>query len=72
VGGNAAQGGGATSHCSWVSIKRVEIRNRQEDTDCQEVVCLFIGGQDPSSQHLRAKFLNELANIPGAVRLFGV
>lgn len=72
VGGNAAQGGGATSHCSWVSIKRVEVRNRQENTDCQEVVCLFMGGQDPSSQQLRAKFLKELANIPGAVRLFGV
>ncbi|MCL1463264.1 RAMP superfamily CRISPR-associated protein [Argonema galeatum] len=70
VGGNAAGGGNA--HCSWVSIKRVNIPNKEQNTNCQEVVCLFMGGQTPNSSHLRSSFLNDLVQIPGAVRLFGV
>ncbi|WP_017303838.1 RAMP superfamily CRISPR-associated protein [Spirulina subsalsa] len=70
VGGDAA--GGGNSHCSWVSIKRVTIRNPQADTDCKEVVCLFMGGQTPNTGHLRSRFLQDLARIQGAVRLFGV
>lgn len=70
VGGNAAGGGNA--HCSWVSIKRVNIPNQQENTNCQEIVCLFMGGQRPGSTHLRSQFLNDLAQISGAVHLFGV
>lgn len=71
VGGNAAAGDNS-SHCSWVSIKRINIRNQEEDTDCQEIVCLFMGGQYPNSQHLRTLFLNDLAKISGAIHLFGV
>lgn len=67
VGGNAAGGGNA--HCSWVSIKRDRIPGSE---DCQEVVCLFMGGEEPNSNHLRSQFLYDLANIPGAVHLFGV
>ncbi|MCL1472484.1 RAMP superfamily CRISPR-associated protein [Argonema antarcticum] len=70
VGGNAAGGGNA--HCSWVSIKRVNIPNKEQNTNCQEVVCLFMGGQTPNSSHLRSQFLNDLSKIPGAVHLFGV
>lgn len=71
VGGTAANG---DSHCSWVSIKRVKIPNRQYATDCQEIVCLFLGGINPEaeSNHLRSRFLRDLANIPGAIHLFGV
>jgi CRISPR-associated protein Cmr6 len=66
VGGNAAGGGNA--HCSWVSIKRVKVSKQ----GCQEVVCLFMGGEQPNSNHLRSHFLQDLATIPGAVHLFGV
>ncbi|MUG93048.1 RAMP superfamily protein [Scytonema sp. UIC 10036] len=69
VGGNAANG---DPHCSWVSIKRVNIRNRQENTECQEIVCLFMGGKTPQSNHIRCHFLQDLDEITGAVRLFGV
>ncbi|MHC5831442.1 MAG: hypothetical protein ACYT04_89630, partial [Nostoc sp.] len=55
-----------------VSIKRVNIRNIQEDTDCQEMVCLFMGGQTPNSNHVRSRFLLDLKNMTGAVHLFGV
>ena len=72
VGGSAA--GGGNSHCSWVSIKRVKASHPDEniDTDCQEIVCLFLGGTNSNSQGLRARFLRELANIEGATHLFGV
>ncbi len=70
IGGNAAGGGNA--HCSWVSIKRINIPNRQEETDCQEIVCLFMGGQTPTSNHVRSRFLGDLGNMTGAVHLFGV
>jgi CRISPR-associated protein Cmr6 len=65
VGGDAARG---NAHCSWVSIKRVPVK----DAGTKEIVCLFMGGQTPQSNHLRADFLRDLANISGAVHLFGV
>jgi CRISPR-associated protein Cmr6 len=65
VGGAAARG---NAHCSWVSIKRVKVSKQ----GCQEVVCLFMGGEQPNTNHLRSHFLRDLANIPGAVHLFGV
>ncbi len=65
VGGSAAGGGNA--YCSWVSIKRVKIPNQQEQTDCQEIVCLFMGDKND----LRSRFLRDLANVSGAVNLFG-
>lgn len=70
LGGSAAGGGGANSHCSWVSIKRLNVRTPH--TDCQEVVCLFMGGEMANSGHLRSQFLEDLAKTPGAVHLFGV
>jgi CRISPR-associated protein Cmr6 len=70
VGGDAAGGGNA--HCSWVSIKRVNVPNKNAETKCQEVVCLFMGGQTPLSTHLRTDFLKDLAKISDAVHLFGV
>lgn len=65
VGGDAARG---NAHCSWVSIKRVPVK----DAGTKEIVCLFMGGQTPQSNHLRADFLRDLATIPGAIHLFGV
>ena len=70
MGGMAA--GGGNSHCSWASIKRVNVRNTEEDTDCQEVVCLFMGGQTPQSNHIRSRFLADLSKMNGSVHLFGV
>jgi CRISPR-associated protein Cmr6 len=70
MGGDAAGGGNA--HCSWASIKRVNIPNQEEDTDCQEIVCLFMGGQTPDSDHVRSRFLRDLSSMSGAVHLFGV
>lgn len=72
IGGNAA--GGGNSHCSWVSIKRVNISplNENIDSDCQEIVCLFLGGTNLNSQGLRAQFLRDLSEIEGANHLFGV
>lgn len=66
VGGSAAGGGHA--YCSWVSIKRVKIPNQQEQTDCQEILCLFMGDRND----LRSRFLRDLANMSGAVSLFGI
>ena len=62
VGGDAA--GGSNAHCSWVSIKRIPVK--QEGT--KEIVCLFMG----ETNNLRSQFLNDLSEIPGAVHLFGV
>ncbi|MBR8835360.1 MAG: RAMP superfamily protein [Stigonema ocellatum SAG 48.90 = DSM 106950] len=70
VGGNAASGGNA--HCSWVTIKRVNIPNKQEQTDCQEIVCLFMGGQTATSNHVRSRFLRDLGKTSSAVHLFGI
>lgn len=69
IGGNAGAG---NAHCSWVSIKRVNIPNKTEQTDCQEIVCLFMGGQTPNSHHVRSRFLRDLDKMSGAIHLFGV
>lgn len=71
VGGRAARGD--NPHCSWVSIKRVNVPHPGEniDSDCQEIVCLFLGGTNPNSQDLRAQFLRDLNRIPGRIHLFG-
>lgn len=72
VGGNAAGGGQAS--CSWVSIKRLPSPflnpDGSEETACQEIVCLFMGGQNPESDHLRSQFLADLDQI--GIPLFGV
>jgi len=60
MGGNAGEG---SAYCSWASIKQV----RQRD-GYKEIVCLFTGGNN----ELRARFLRDLAIIPGSVHLFGV
>ena len=65
VGGDAANG---DSHCSWVSISRLQQKHFQAGTDCQEIVCLFMGKPD----RLRQKFLEDLHNIPGSTHLFGM
>lgn len=65
VGGIAASG---DSHCSWVSIRRVQQRHPTEKTDCQEIVCLFMGRPNP----LRQSFLQHLQHIQGSTRLFGL
>lgn len=70
LGGNAAGGGNA--YCSWVSIKRVNIPNKQEETACQEIVCLFMGGKTPDSNHVRSRFLSDLGKMSSTVHLFGV
>jgi CRISPR-associated protein Cmr6 len=69
LGGNAGAG---NAYCSWASIKRVNIPNKQEETNCQEIVCLFMGGQTPNANHVRSRFLRDLENINGNVHLFGV
>lgn len=66
VGGNAGNG---SASCSWASIKRVRIRHKTSNTDCQEIVCLFLGKNESP---LRSRFLRDLAEIPGASYLFGV
>lgn len=71
VGGIAA-GDGGESECSWVSIRRVNIPNHEEDVDCQEIVCLFMGGETVGNGHLRSQFLQDLQKKSGAVHLFGV
>jgi CRISPR-associated protein Cmr6 len=78
LGGNAAQGGNQRSHCSWVSIHRIDKPNQIVDTDCQEVVCLFMGewSKNTSSYHpVRMKFLRDLECLTGdggATQLFGI
>lgn len=69
IGGNA---GGGNAYCSWASIKRVKVRHPDEETDCQEIVCLFMGGETPGTNHVRARFLKDLKNMTGATHLFGV
>ena len=71
--------GGNLSSCSWVSIKRVN-GSKPEDP-CQEIVCIFMSQIDSSIDKkyakpddkplLRSQFLADLANIPGAIHLFG-
>jgi CRISPR-associated protein Cmr6 len=70
IGGNAANG---NAYCSWASIKRINIPSQEIETDCQEIVCLFMGGISPQADHIRADFLRDLNNeIEGKVHLFGV
>jgi CRISPR-associated protein Cmr6 len=57
--------GGDRSKCSWVSIKR--INGSKSNPQCQEIVCIFMGGENKR----RKEFLADLANIPGAIHLFG-
>lgn len=69
LGGRA--GNGAAS-CSWASIRRVNKRHPTENATCQEIVCLFTGGQPIDSNGLRSQFLRDLHDLSGATRLFGV
>ncbi|MEA5537025.1 RAMP superfamily CRISPR-associated protein [Crocosphaera sp. XPORK-15E] len=68
VGGNAGQG---NAHCSWVSIRRVKVPHKTENTNCQEIVCLFMGGKSSNPNHLRSQFLKDLSQRSGASLLFG-
>jgi CRISPR-associated protein Cmr6 len=69
LGGNAGNGG---AYCSWVSVKRIGVPNQAEGTECQEVVCLFMGGQTPGANHVRSRFLKDLSITAGQTHLFGV
>lgn len=71
MGGNAANG---NPHCSWASIKRINIPSKQiKNVNSQEIVCLFMGGKSPQANHIRSLFLKDLNNrIEGAIHLFGV
>ncbi len=71
VGGNAGGGG---AYCSWVSIKRVNVAHPEINNSlCQEVVCIFMGGTPVNNRnHLRARFLGDLARINGSRHLFGL
>jgi CRISPR-associated protein Cmr6 len=64
VGGNAGNGG---AYCSWVSIKRIKFPNREQNTACSEVVCVFKGGNNS----LRNQFIQDVSSIAGAARVFG-
>ncbi|MEB3189942.1 MAG: RAMP superfamily CRISPR-associated protein [Snowella sp.] len=70
LGGSAA--GGGNSHCSWVSIRRFDSRRPESDLDCQEVACLFLGGQQNDHHYIRSRFLSDLRNIEGSIHLFGL
>lgn len=69
IGGNAGGGG---AYCSWASIKRVKIAHSEEQTDCQEIVCLFMGGQSANGNGIRPKFLRDLNKSQGSAHLFGI
>lgn len=69
MGGNAID---KNPHCSWASIKRINIPSPEIEVDCQEIVCLFMGGKLPHSNHIRAHFLQDLNDIEGKIHLFGV
>jgi len=69
LGGSAGNGG---AYCSWVSVKRINVPNQAEGTECQEVVCLFMGGQTSQANHVRSQFLKDLSTTPGQTHLFGV
>jgi CRISPR-associated protein Cmr6 len=77
LGGNAAQG--EVGRCSWVSIRRLKIPHTLKQTDCQEIVCLFMGEQDSDPQHIkfeqaniRTRFLRDLHSTKGSTHLFGL
>ncbi|MGY2793543.1 CRISPR-associated protein Cmr6 [Thermostichus sp. MS-CIW-36] len=69
LGGDAARG---SAHCSWVTIRRHKIKHKQAGTQCQEVVCLFMGGVQAGCQHVRSQFLDDLSRIQGSLHLFGL
>ncbi len=69
VGGNADRVGAS---CSWVSIRRVGLKNEEYETDCQETVCIFMGGKTPRDDHLRTRFLKDLDRRDGGIHLWGV
>lgn len=70
LGGNAASG---ASYCSWASIRRLDSGNADYNVECREIVCLFMGGVQPSqANHLRSRFLKDLRKQEGCIHLFGV
>jgi len=70
LGGDAANG---NSHCSWVSIRRLDRSNSTLEVKCQEIVCLFMGGVTSAQQgKLRYKFLQDLQNQEKSIHLFGM
>ncbi len=69
LGGDAGRG---QAHCSWASIRRIRVPNQDEGTDCQETVCLFLGGQPACGNGLRSRFLQDLARKPSHTHLFGL
>jgi CRISPR-associated protein Cmr6 len=73
VGGQAARGGSKSSFCSWVSIRRINKSLAVENTECQEIVCLFLGQKGSEGYHPdRYQFLIDLENIEDSRYLFGV
>lgn len=70
LGGQA--GAGDSAHCSWASIKRVNIKDAGTNTECQEIVCLFMGGKQSGEDHVRSKFLQDLSQIQYGSHLFGL
>ena len=70
VGGDAGSG---SASCSWVSIRRVNIPHQAAETECQEVVCLFLGKQDKQGFNGdRYQFLRDLETMEDSHHLFGV
>ena len=73
VGGQAARGGSKSSFCSWVSIRRIDEPHREAGTECQEIVCLFLGKQEKQGFHRnRYQFLRDLETMEDSHHLFGV
>ena len=72
VGGKAAAGP-KSSFCSWVSIRRINEPHSTVDTECQEIVCLFLGKKERQEFNRdRVLFLKDLGKIKGSKNLFGV
>ncbi|MFE4108665.1 RAMP superfamily CRISPR-associated protein [Almyronema epifaneia] len=70
VGGDAGRG---SASCSWVSIRRVNVPHPTIEADCQEMVCLFLGGQgEQGFQRDRYRFLRDLEEMEDSNYLFGV
>ena len=73
VGGKAASGGLKSSFCSWVSIRRMNEPHSVAKTQCQEIVCLFLGKREGEKfTRDRCQFLKDLAEMENSTRLFGV
>lgn len=72
VGGKAASGGSKSSFCSWVSIRRIDQPHPETKTDCQEIVCLFLGKREAQGFNRdRTQFWRDLDNLEHSTRLFG-